>query len=72
MGNTCELRGVMLEFENVEITNFLNCLSMRRNGLSGWREKVGQKAIAKRSVPPKQKELTLIQHPEIINYGGCL
>jgi hypothetical protein len=28
-----------------------------------------QKAIAKRSVPPKQKELTLIQHPEIINYG---
>ncbi|QFS52182.1 hypothetical protein GXM_09676 [Nostoc sphaeroides CCNUC1] len=22
--DTCELRGVMLEFENVEITNFLN------------------------------------------------
>ncbi|MCC5632918.1 hypothetical protein LC613_38455 [Nostoc sphaeroides CHAB 2801] len=45
---------------------------MRRNGLNGWREKVGQKAIAKRSVPPKQKELTLIQYTVIINYGGCL
>jgi hypothetical protein len=31
-----------------------------------------QIAIAKRSLPPKQKELTLIQHPGIINYGGCL
>ncbi|AUB44260.1 hypothetical protein COO91_11054 (plasmid) [Nostoc flagelliforme CCNUN1] len=31
-----------------------------------------QIAIAKRSVPPKQKELTLIQHPGIISYGGCL
>ncbi|MCC5608935.1 hypothetical protein LC612_19635 [Nostoc sp. CHAB 5834] len=43
LGKSGELRGVMLEFENVEITNLLNCLSMRRSGLSGWREKVGHR-----------------------------
>ncbi|MEH2224238.1 hypothetical protein [Nostoc sp.] len=47
---------------------------MRPSGLNGWRDLLGtdRVAIAKRSVPPKQKELTFIQHPEIINYGGCL
>ncbi|MCC5666887.1 hypothetical protein LC653_24080 [Nostoc sp. CHAB 5784] len=45
MGNTLgksgECCGVMLEFENVEMTNLLNWCQMRRSGLSGWREKVG-------------------------------
>ncbi|QFS52176.1 hypothetical protein GXM_09670 [Nostoc sphaeroides CCNUC1] len=31
-----------------------------------------QIAIAKRSVFRKQKKLTLIQHPGIINFRGCL
>jgi len=31
-GKSGERRGVILEFENVEMTNLLNCLSMRRSG----------------------------------------
>ncbi|QFS52067.1 hypothetical protein [Nostoc sphaeroides] len=59
MGNTLgkngERRGVMLEFENVETTNLLNCLSMRRNGLNGWREKVGhRKRCLRRATPTLQ------------------
>ncbi|NEU84598.1 hypothetical protein [Nostoc sp. UIC 10630] len=47
MGNTLgksgEHRGVMLKFENVNMTNLLNCLSMRHIGMNGWREKVGHR-----------------------------
>jgi hypothetical protein len=43
LGNGGERRGVMLEFENVKMTNLLNCLSMRLIGWIGWREKVGHR-----------------------------
>ncbi|MFW9259866.1 hypothetical protein A4S05_37775 [Nostoc sp. KVJ20] len=69
LGKSGERRGAMLEFENVEMKNLLNWWQMRRSGLSGWGDFSAQIAIAKRSIPPKQKELTLIQHPGIINYG---
>ncbi|MEH1771229.1 MAG: hypothetical protein V7L27_01040 [Nostoc sp.] len=57
----------------MEMTNLLNWWQMRRSGLSGWREKVRHRLRSLTlSVPPKQKELTLIHHPGIINYGGSL
>ncbi|MBW4458518.1 MAG: hypothetical protein KME55_41425 [Nostoc indistinguendum CM1-VF10] len=33
--------GVMLEFEDVKMTNLLNWWQMPHSGVNGWREKVG-------------------------------
>ncbi|MEH2156756.1 hypothetical protein [Nostoc sp.] len=45
--------GVMLEFEDVCPDKFTQLVIDTRNGLNGWRDFSAQKAIAKRSVPPK-------------------
>ncbi|WP_258551435.1 hypothetical protein [Nostoc sp. ATCC 53789] len=36
LGNSGERRGVMLKFENVNMTNLLNWLQMRHSGMNGW------------------------------------
>jgi hypothetical protein len=38
LGKSGERRGVMLEFENVKMTNLLNWCQMHQSGLNGWRD----------------------------------
>ncbi|WP_179067295.1 hypothetical protein [Nostoc sp. C052] len=40
LGKSGKRRGVMLEFENLKMTNLLNWFQIHHSGLNGWHEKI--------------------------------